>query len=65
MDGELSLIRAIWDKRGEIRVQTKMLAMGLKEGDISEFELDNALDMKVEGGQRTRGDRLEFGKQLV
>ena len=40
--------------------QTNVLAVGLKGGDISELELDNALDTEVEGGQRTRGNRFEF-----
>lgn len=47
--------------------QTKVLAVGLKGGDISELELDNALDTEVEGGQRTRAIGSSFaivGRQV-
>ena len=40
--------------------QTKVLAVGLKGGDISELELDNALDTEVEEGQKPRDNRFEF-----
>lgn len=48
-----------------MRYQTKVLAVGLKRRDISELELDNALDTEVEGGKKTRGNSLEFWQQLV
>lgn len=38
--------------------QTKVLAVGLKGGDISELELDNALDTEVEEGQKTKRQQV-------
>lgn len=47
-------------KRREIMIfQTKVLAVGLKGGDISELELDNALDTEVREA-KNKGNRFEF-----
>lgn len=40
-----------------IRFQIKVLAVGPKGRDFSELELDIALHMEIEGGQRTRSNR--------